>query len=457
MSNNDPSPATRTFSELAAAYNDAAENVQRIQDAIEVAATDPEATNEQRSDLLVEFTGAVDQAERLKAEMESSEARKRATERYKRLDISGFRMQIKEPDIYESGAPRSFFTDLYWSKNGDPNARDRMDRHQRHEVAKRPGYEERAVATGTLGGLIPPAYLLDLYAKASRNGRVYADQANNRELPAVGMSVVIPRITVGLSAGVQAAESTALASTDPTEVDLSVPVRTIGGFSPVSRQALERGAYSDEVLFEDLIARYWALLDTQCLNGSGASGQILGLFQTAGTEAVTAGTATVAGVWPKIADLIQRLNTNMGGLGYAPDKIIMHPRRWGFFEAALDTQNRPLFGIYNGMSENVVGAGDAAGYAGPVGTMHGLPVFTDANIPTNFGAGTNEDRIIVECSPVVHLFERSNDPVSLSFEQQAGTSLQVQLIVYGYAAFTAGRYPAASGWVQGAGLVPPTF
>jgi hypothetical protein len=89
--------------------------------------------------------------------------------------------------------------------------------------------------------------------------------------------------------------------------------------------------------------------------------------------------------------------------------------------------------------------------------MFGLPVYTDANIPTTLGSGTNEDRIIAVASAVVHLFERTNDPVTLSFEQQAGTSLQVQLVAYGYSAFTAGRYPGAVGAVSGAGLVPPTF
>lgn len=452
-------PTTRNYSELVTSYTEAAENVERIADAIEAAKDDPESTDQQRGELLAEFAGAVDQAERLKRELESTEARKRARERYKRLDIEGFRMQIKEPDLYtQENRSLSFFTDMWRSKNCDDYAAgERLKRHQQHEVAKRPGYEERAVTSTTMGGLIPPAYLLDLYAKASRNGRVYADQANGRPLPDVGMNVIIPRITTATAAGVQATENTALTTQDPVESDLTVPVRTIGGFSPVSRQALERGAYSDAVLFEDLIARYWALLDTQCLNGAGTSGTILGLFNTSGTVTSTAGTATVAGVWPKIADVIQQINTNMGGIGYTPDKIIMHPRRWGFFEAALDTQNRPLFGISGQANLNVVGQGNPDGYAGPVGAMHGLPVYTDANIPTNFGAGTNEDRIVVEASPVVHLFERAQDPVSLSFEQQAGTSLQVQLVVYGYAAFTAGRYPAASGWVQGAGLVPPTF
>jgi hypothetical protein len=89
--------------------------------------------------------------------------------------------------------------------------------------------------------------------------------------------------------------------------------------------------------------------------------------------------------------------------------------------------------------------------------MHGLPVFTDANIPTNTGATTNQDSIIVIASPVVHLWERANDPVTLAFEQTGATNLTVNLICYGYVAFTAGRYPAASGAVTGQGLVPPTF
>ena len=455
MSEQDNSPTSKTYSELVEAYNAAAENVTRIRDAIEVAKDDKETTDEQRSTLTVEFTGAVDQAERLKAEVESKAARDRAVARYNRLDITGHRLQVKEPDMYVAGGGRSFMSDLYWAElKGQPAARERIAKHHSFEIEKRG--EQFAVTSSTLGGIIPPAYLLDLYAKASRNGRVYADQANGANLPDVGMSVILPRLTVGLTAGVQATENTTLTTSDPTEVDLTVPVRTIGGFSPVSRQSIERAAYSDQILFEDLIARYWALLDTQCINGSGASGQILGVLGTSGISPSTASTATVAGVWPKIADVIQQINVATGGLGYVADKVIMHPRRWGFFEAALDTQNRPLM-TPSGPVVNALGFPDSAAGYGYVGNMHGLRVFTDANIPTNLGASTNEDRIIVEASSVVHLFERAQDPVTLSFEQQAGTSLQVQLIAYGYAAFTAGRYPAASGVVSGAGLVPPTF
>lgn len=392
------------------------------------------------------------------AEVEERESISRAREQFKKeplpaaeqTKLGGGGVKVDEPDMYELGG-RSFMADLFASQiQRDPLAAERIARHQAYEV------EKYAVATATLGGIVPPQYLVDLYAKAARNGRVYADQANGKPLPDQGMSLIVPRVTVGLSAGVQASESATATTSDPTEVDLTVPVRTIAGYSPVSRQTLERAGYSDEILFEDLIARYFAALDVQCINGSGASGQLLGVLQTSGVSASTAGTATVAGVWPKIADVIQQINTAVGGIGYTADKIVMHPRRWGFFEAALDTQNRPLFGIGGQPAMNIVAGGNPDGY-GLVGYMHGLPVYTDANIPTNLGAGTNEDRIIVEASPVVHLWERSDDPVTLSFEQQAGTSLQVQLVAYGYAAFTAGRYPAASGVVSGVGLVPPTF
>lgn len=460
----------RSYSQLARDFNKALDNIERASKELERAKREAaDELNEDRKEELLqevskrvdELTGAHALAERLDEELKSAEALKRAKSQFTKItpargDFGG----VKEPDMYtpDSAQTRgvSFMRDLYFStlKSGeDPAASERIHKHQAHEI------EKRAVTTSTLGGIIPPAYLIDLYAKASRNGRVYADQANNGTLPDVGMSVVVPRLTVGLTAGVQATQNTALTTSDPTEVDLSVPVVTIGGYSPVSRQSIERAAYSDTILFEDLIARYWALLDTQCISGSGSGGNALGVLNTSGISTSTASTATVAGVYPKIADVIQQINVATGGLGYTANKIIMHPRRWGFFEAALDTSNRPLIvpagGAFNQMGVDMV-TGNQLDY-GLVGSMHGLPVYTDANIPTNLGASTNEDRIIVEASQIVHLFERPQDPVTLSFEQQAGTSLQVQLIAYGYLAFTAGRYPAASGVVSGVGLVPPTF
>src|SRR5262249_12473023 len=149
----------------------------------------------------------------------------------------------------------------------DPEARLYVRMHDKHA---RFLLEKRGVVTSGLGGVVPPAYLADQWARAPRTGRVYCDQANRAvPLPAEGLTVTFPRLTAGATAGVQNPESTALATQGPTEGDLTVPVRTLGGYLPVSRQALDRSLYSDQVLFEDLVARYQVALDTQCLSGLG--------------------------------------------------------------------------------------------------------------------------------------------------------------------------------------------
>lgn len=434
---------------LVAAYNTAADEL--AERTVELEALPESATKEELAEARAAVDAAEAAAEKAKAHLEGYDAAQRSREKYAKIDVPKVertQISVNEADMYAPEG-RSFIHDLFSAQmKGDPAAQARISSHQAYEV------EKRSITTTTLGGIIPPQYLVDLYAKASRNGRVFADQCNRQPLPEVGMSIVVPRLTQGTSAGSQSAENAALTTQDVTETDLTVGVKTIGGYVPVSRQGLERAAYSDQILFEDLVARYWAELDRQLINGSGAT-QHSGLLGVSGIASSTSSTATVAAVWPKIADILQQINTNVGGLGYTPDKLFMHPRRWGWFLAALDSSNRPLAPV-NGNAFNIVAGGDAANY-GSVGTMFGLPVYTDANIPTTLGAGTNEDRIIAMSSAVVHLFERNNDPVTLSFEQQAGTSLQVQLVAYGYSAFTAGRYPGAVGAVSGSGLAAPTF
>ncbi|HXH90785.1 MAG TPA: phage major capsid protein [Thermoanaerobaculia bacterium] len=440
------------YSGLVQRYNESCEMVDNAFIAQEKAREDANTTEEQRDKLLAEYSSAVTVRDRLYEEMQDKSKLEEARAQHRPITFDGKVARVKEPDVYREDNVHeiSFFRDLYNAQlKNDPAAQDRINRHQQHEI------EKRAVTSSTLGGIIPAQYLVDLYAKASRNGRVFADQVNGQTLPDVGMSLVVPRLTQGLSAAAQTTQNTAVVTQDPTETDLTVNVNTIAGYSPVSRQAIERAAYSDRILFEDLTARYWAVLDTYCINGSGSNNQPLGLLGTSSISTSAASTMTAAGIYPKIADIIQQIAVAVGGLGYGATKIFMHPRRWGFFEASVDSSNRPLI-VPSGPGFNAMGTdNNPEADVGLVGNMHGIPVYVDPNIPTNLGTNTNEDRIIAIAHPIVHLWERSNDPVTLSFEQQAGTSLQVQLVCYGYVAFTAGRYPAASGVVTG--LTPPTF
>jgi hypothetical protein len=87
-----------------------------------------------------------------------------------------------------------------------------------------------------------------------------------------------------------------------------------------------------------------------------------------------------------------------------------------------------------------------------------LPVITDANVSVTEGPFNNEDNIYVGNLQEAHLFEQgSGEPMFFRFEQPKASELEIQMIVYGYSAFTANRYPKAFTIVDGTGLIPPVF
>lgn len=164
----------------------------------------------------------------------------------------------------------------------------------------------------------------------------------------------------------------------------------------------------------------------------------------------TDATPTVGEIYAKIADAINRVNT----LRFLPpDTLIMHPRRWAWFLSALDTTNRPLV-VPSGIGQNSSATMNEVTAEGAAGTLLGLPVYLDPNIPTNLGGGT-EDIIIVGRFSDALLFESSIRTRVLP-DIGSGT-LTVRLQVYGYAALAAGRWPKSFATVGGSGLIAPTF
>lgn len=380
---------------------------------------------------------------------------------------------LSEPKTYGRRSRHSFFSDIYKStRDGDVEAAQRLGRHveeeklevearfaRAEEQLKAAGFEVEARdltrVDGAGGGFVPPLYLVDEFTTLARAGRVFADRFNRRPLPPGTDSLNIPRITTGAAVAAQTADNAAVQETDIAETTLSVPVRTTAGQQDVAIQLLDQSPIAfDEIVFADLMADYAAKVDTQLINGSGASGQILGVLQVSGIEMVTYtdATPTVAEIYPKLADGVQRVGSNR----FLPaTAIFMHPRRWGWFLAALDSQNRPLVvPTAPNNPVNAVGTNDG-GAEGPVGTLMGLPVYVDANIPTNLGAGVNEDIIIIARVEDFWLFESAMRTRILPDVLSA--NLTVRLQVYAYAAATAGRYPKSTSTVGGTGLVPPTF
>jgi HK97 family phage major capsid protein len=361
---------------------------------------------------------------------------------------------ISEARTYTPQSDASFVKDAFAAKfSNDYAAAERLARHTREEEIER-----RDVGTGNFAGLVIPQYLVDLAAPLARAGRPTADFATNKMvLPPAGMTLNISRMTTGTSTAVQAAENDAISETNADDTLLTVNVRTIAGQQDISKQAIERGTGIDSFIIQDLIRGWHTTLDDQILNGDGTSGSILGLSNTVGIGSVTYTDAspTVAELYPKLADAYQKVQT---GAFMNPTHWVMHPRRLAFLLAAVDTAGRPLVvPTLNGpMNAFAAGAGQAF-YGNSGYSLMGLPIVADANVTTTAGAGTNQDEIYCVTAPEFHLWEQAGSPFALNFDATGAGSLTIKSVVYGYAAATAGRYPAAFSKISGTGLVTPTF
>lgn len=355
---------------------------------------------------------------------------------------------------YTRGAERrgvSFLRDLVLRAN-DPRADERIRQHMREVDAD--GVEVRDVGTGAFAGLVVPQYLTDLVAPVRRAGRPTADIANSHELPPDGMTVNISRITTGTSAAIQATENAGVSETDADDTLLTVNVRTIAGQQDVSRQAIERGTGIDAVVIEDLVRAYNTNLDSGILNDDGTSGTHLGIRNVSGNVAVTYTDTnpTAAELYPKLADLIQQVQT---GVFMGVSHFIMHPRRWWWIASQVGT-SLPFLNVPGVSTEQAGNLGGTA-YEAMNRQILGVPVVLDANLPTNLGTGTDEDTILGVTASELHLWEDPSAPLLIRAEQTAAGNLTVKFVVYGFSAFTAGRYPAAHGDITGTGLVAPTF
>lgn len=361
------------------------------------------------------------------------------------------KIEVKEPLTYRRGGLHSYFRDQFSAATGDLEAQQRLSRHMSEMRV-----ETRDLTTATTAGgeFVAPLYLQDEWITLARAGRVTANLLTSRPLPPGTNTIHMPRLSTGAATAIQASENASVQETDPVTADYSFGVKTIAGQVDMSRQLFDLSQPGfDEIVFADLMQDYATKLDIQVISGSGNSGQALGIRTVSSINTVTYTDAspTVGELYPKIADAWQKISTN---LYRNADAIVMHPRRWAMFQGAVDTAGRPLASAE--APQNAISRGGAVVAEGLAGSIMGLPVYVDPNIPTNLGTNTREDVILVLRTAEIYLYEEGA-PRTRVFEDVGSATLTVRCQAFGYFALGAGRYPAAITTIGGTGMDPPTF
>ena len=349
---------------------------------------------------------------------------------------------------------KNFLRDVVAAHFGGYGAQASLHRHMEEERVERAEYmvgiEQRAAGTGAFAGLVVPQYLTDEFAPAVKAARPLANAMRVLPLPETGMTVNIGRVTTATTATV-VAENTTVSETNIDDTLLSPAVQLIAGSQTLSRAAVDRGVGTDEVTIEDLMGSYGTALDALLINQA-----TNGLTNVATNIAYTDASPTAAELYPKVLQAIGATVSALKNQGKRDVFVLMNVMRWFWLQSQLSS-TFPLIG--QGFQHNVAGEVDGSavygsGFAGYLPS--GTPVVLDDNISTTLGAGT-EDEIYCQSKSQCILWEDLSAP--LLIRTDTGPSMKavgVDIVVYGYAAYTFVRQPHARK-ISGTGLIAPTF
>ena len=225
----------------------------------------------------------------------------------------------------------------------------------------------------------------------------------------------------------------------------------VAGAQTLSLQLVERSEPgADVIILQNLSKQVAIQMAAKVLHGTG-TGEPTGISNTSNVIAVTYtdGSPTVGELYPKVADAIQQIHT---GFFASPTDILVHPRRWGWALASLDSSGRPLVTPY--APQNPLGHPNGPAASGVVGSLQGLPVSTDANITT--ANNTDQDIVLIGDFSQALLWTNDAPMFEMSRENRFGTG-EIVVRARQYYAFSAASYPKAFAKITGTGLTTPTF
>jgi hypothetical protein len=382
------------------------------------------------------------------------------------VETNGRRVAVtSEPRTYEP-LGWSFFADMALSEHPERErgtaSRERLLRHERELQVE--------MRSPSFSYADPPMWLVDDFAAYPRPDRVLSGLIERAgglvpiaQKPGFG-SVNVPRLTKGTKTAIQppagpgaSADFTdAVASPSASGAGLD-PLRdpqtsggkliNLAGNCDIPLQMLEQRhsglGYMDSVLYRDLDQDYNAQLESQLIVGTGGtnvvSAQLLGLLNIAGTNAISYTDAS-----PTVTEMVQ--TSGQGGpLALALAAVGNQRRRKP--EVWMMTTSRAAWMASGEIAFPLALSGQEG--PGAFGLLS-YPAVEDDAIPTNLGAGGNQD-VIIACRPSdMLLFESA--PTMNAFTEVLSGDLEARVQLRRYAAFVGGRYPSGISIISGTGM-----
>jgi uncharacterized protein len=301
---------------------------------------------------------------------------------------------VKTPTIATNAFETKFRSQGEYAKalvSGDPDAVE-LFRATSADAALRPAF------VGYINNLI-------------NSGRPTLNAFNVQALPATGLTIEYAKVNTNtIAVGKQTTENTALSTGDVALSTVSVTVNTYGGYTNISKQAIERSTVNYlDVAFQAMSLAYAKKMNVDFI------AVLTGLTWTGKTYDISA--LTAAAVMGGIADGAAYI---YNATGLSPQFIVAGTTAYKRLVSIVDTAGRPVVAQV-GDGSNSIGGSNIPGLTG---SILGLPIVVDPAMDAKTA--------YLAHSSALTTYESSGNPTRLSSTDV--TKLQDTYSVYGYAA-----------------------
>jgi uncharacterized protein len=301
---------------------------------------------------------------------------------------------VKTPTIAISGAETKFRSQGEYAKalvSGDSDAVE-LFRATSADAALRPAF------VGFINNLI-------------NSGRPTLQAFSIAALPATGLTIEYAKVNTNtIAIGKQTTENTALSTGDVALSTVSVAVNTYGGYTNISKQAIERSTVNYlDVAFQAMSLAYAKKMNAEFV------AVLAALTWTGKTLDISA--LTAAAVMGGIADGAAYI---YNATGLSPQFIVAGVTAYKRLVSIVDTAGRPVVTQVGDGVNNIGGAN----IPGLQGSILGLPIVVDPALDAKTAYMAH--------SSALTTYEASGAPTRLS--NSDATKLQDTFSVYGYAA-----------------------